>query len=212
MWTKNYKNLVKTVLTCGRWGQTSTSETSTAAFSDEYFFNYKAPDGKIYDIMNRTTSFGRALPVWVGDSLKDNRNFTKPKLLTTPTTSFTSMSLDWYLHVGFGSDSTTPTELDYKLGSHITTISEVNLTATNALNTNGTFTTDCEVIVKATADITINEIGLFLPVYRYAPLSGSGTGNYVLMNRIVLDEPVSIATDEVATVRFSITTPEINFS
>lgn len=110
----------------------------------------------------------------------------------------------------FGSGSTPATKADYKLESPITS----GLRITNPYNLvwsddgNGKHTAIADLIVRNTseAEINIHEIGIFTPLSQTSSDSVSGcTFNNVLMERTVLDEPVTIAPGESKLVTYKIT-------
>ena len=114
--------------------------------------------------------------------------------------------------VWFGTGSTPATKADYKLESPI----ESGLTITNpsALvwenDGNGKHTVYADFIVRNTTDAEINiyEIGVFTPFSAKSSTSLNATGytvNYILMERTVLDEPISILPGESKLVTYKIT-------
>lgn len=213
MWTRNYKNILITNMTVANGGATTTSGSSFG--TDSYHFNFKTPSGNVYEIATHATSaYSQTINGCFASRAHTTFTLSSSVSLITSFTGTAAKSSST-VHVGFGSGTTTPSESDYALETPITKITRVTSSASPVLNANGTITIAYSIQISATADVTINEIGLFLPVSYYGAASSASSANYqyyALVNRMVLDEPVSIASDDSATITFSITTPTITFS
>ena len=219
MWTRNYNNLLNTAMTKVSKG---VDGVSPYPFDDTYTGNYKNALGKIYEICNynthRTTSYSNmnsiARPAFVKQS--SGTEFTSSVSLLSDIQSANGISYASEgnrIWVAFGSSDDEETYDDYMLENLITSFISNSLTGKATQNADGTMTVDYKILLTATADFTIKEIGIFSCVPFYAPDSSSGAYAYfALINRIVLDEPITAVTDEVVHVNFSITTPKISIS
>lgn len=116
-----------------------------------------------------------------------------------------------YQGVYFGSGSTPATKADYQLENPIT--SGLSITNPSDLvwqnDSDGKYAAIADFLVRNTteAEVNIYEIGVFVPV---TTSSGSAANlqipvNYVLMERTVLSEPVTIAPGEAKLVTYKIT-------
>lgn len=102
--------------------------------------------------------------------------------------------------VYFGTGTTPPTMDDYKLaGDVFTTHSTVASVTTVHEDTLSTVTALYNVCNTGTADVTIGEIGLVSTIYQ----GSSGLG-YMMIERTVLDEPVTIPAGGVGQVTYTI--------
>ena len=217
MWTKNYKNMIKTLATCLNEAHNSSSAVSGYPISDTYFFNFKAPNGKVYEIRHypdQNASYNEAYSVIPVIAKRDYSGALSASciFLTDQTKVFSSsVPSKGRVYYSFGSDGTAPTELDYKLGAQITQVTIKNSSTAPTMNEDGTVTVAYTIIFTADADITIREVGLFFEAPRYA-YSSSCEGNFALINRIVLDTPVSVANGDVAQIQFSVTSPTVTFA
>lgn len=110
-----------------------------------------------------------------------------------------SFSQSSFVHFGEG---TTPATLDdYKLESRITsgiTVSEQSVISSLVDNV---VTRKANYILKNTSssDITIGEIGIYRPIFY-----GTGSTTYFLLERTVLDEPITIPSSGTGTVNYTI--------
>lgn len=113
--------------------------------------------------------------------------------------------------VAFGSDGTTATENDYKLGSQITGISVPTTptveTVFDDVNHLYIARLDYAVSNNTGSDITIREIGVFsrfnsTTTRGNAASSSASTRYSIMMDRTVLDSPVTIPNGTAATVRY----------
>lgn len=210
MWTRNYKNLICTMTTLLAEGNSS---GSAANFGDNYHFNFKNPSGQLREICNYATSSNYAYYCTTGRLVYRAANSTRYQSGIEVITDQTKTKLPpdkCNISIGFGSSDNDATELDYALGSQISALTSLSAIATPTLNDDGTFTIDYQVVIQTTEDITIREIGLYKVCQYYN--SSSSVSEYALINRIVLDSPISVASGEVATVAFSVTTPKIAFN
>lgn len=205
MWTRNYKNMLFTVCTAMKEGCDGSGNT----FGDNYYFNYKDTSGTLREICNFTN--GNAYMTYPGLVYGSSSTSGAVKAYVDTITNITAKPAysPYNLFVGLGSSATEETELDYTLGNEITAFTKNSANGNAVLNTDGTVTITYQVVVTATADITIREIGLFKQVLYAA--NNSAMRN-ALINRIVLDSPISVASGEVANVTFSVTTPKITFN
>ena len=215
MWTRNYQNLLNTIISCGNVGQKTALGTSGTTFGDAYCWNFRAPNGNVYDIvtLNEYADYGNEVATAFLIRNASGTYTSSIQMQTTPTDYCSSSNNT--LFVGFGSSGEAATFEDYKLHSHITSgYSTLSRTATPTLNADGTVTINYKIIISATADLTIQEIGIFKTINYLAHTSSSNDREayYALINRIVLDEPVSVATNQTSTITFSITTPKITLS
>lgn len=126
--------------------------------------------------------------------------------------SSTTLTSQNFSGLYFGTGSTPATKADYKLESPIT--SGLTITNPSALvwdnDGNGKYTACADFIVRNTTESEINiyEIGVFVPTTpkgTAAVSSTQGTVNYVLMERTVLDEPITITPGESKLVTYKIT-------
>lgn len=212
MWTRNYKNIISTLLFCENRGYNGTSSN---AYGDAYAFNFKAPDGVVREICtaNDYTNYSSLVTsAVISRNIGNVNSFAHLVRLLTAQAQQSTGQVGRTIYVGFGNSANAESMEDYALGSMLDTLSLNTGTGTVTLNNNGTLTVDYRVLVTASADCTIQEIGLYMPVYYYSCPNSASPYYYALINRIVLDEPVSIAAGEVGNVTFSITTPEINFN
>lgn len=112
--------------------------------------------------------------------------------------------------VAFGSDSTAPTENDYTLGSQITGISAPAPTIETVIDTTNwryIARLDYAVSNNTGTTITIAELGLFEVFYvattRGATPSASSSNRHSFMiDRTVLDTPITIPNGSAAVVRY----------
>lgn len=107
-----------------------------------------------------------------------------------------------YGYVYFGTGTTPATLDDYKLESIITSgisISEQSETSSLADNV---ITKKATYILKnnSSSDITIGEIG----IYKYINYGSSSNASFFLLERTVLDEPITIPADGTGTVNYTI--------
>ncbi len=212
MWTRNYQNIISSNIGCKNIGLNGGSNN---AFGDNYCLNFKDPNGSVREICSYNTSSNMGQYVSRGTFIyrnkgSDNTYYAYPSAITSQSQALSGAFSPGMLYVGFGSSATPATFEDYALESFVSNFSQKSASGSVTENADGTFTIDYQIIISATADITIQEIGLFLPT-PYMPVS-SGTTNYAyyaLINRIVLDEPVSIASGAVGNITFSVTTPKI---
>lgn len=216
MWTKNYKNIIKTLATCLNQAHNSSSAVSGYPISDTYFFNFKAPDGKVYEIRHypdQNASYNEAYSVIPVIASRDYSGTLSASCyyINDQTKSSEANPGKGQLYYSFGSDGTAPTELDYKLGAQISQVTIKNALSVPTMNEDGTITVTYTVIFTANANITIREVGLYFLTPRYC-YSSNGYGNYALVNRIVLDTPVSVANGDVAQIKFSVTSPTVTFA
>lgn len=212
MWTRNYKNLIATNLAMISRGY---SGTSPSEFGGKYSFNFKDSSGQIREFCTQPASnnngFGGSLVPFVVREM--NGLWTTSFDILTNQTSIPSVSTAQFhsTFIGFGSSEAEESELDYALKEEISNIKRENVTVEVTSDDDGTITLDCKVVISATADITIREIGLFKPVV-YGYSTYNNYGKLMLCNRIVLDSPISVASGEVATVTFSVTMPKVSFN
>ena len=214
MWTRNYQNIIYANAICKSIGYTGTSAN---AFGDNHCLNYKEPGGTLREICtwssNVSSYFNKGTFIARITNAAENKFYSAPVTLTDQTATIVGDGFYHKIMIGFGSSATPATFEDYALESFISNVTEKSGTGVVTINDDGTFTIDYQIIISATADITIREVGLFLPTsYRPGTSSSMVHGSYALINRIVLDEPVSIAKDSVGNITFSITTPKITIS
>ena len=218
MWTRNYNNLINTVISFSSQGNTT---TSTKSFGNGYLFNFKNAAGSVYEICTYSVSGDRgnfrSHPAFVTHSGSNSSSDTRTCTVTVikDQTSVSSANEMGKMLVGFGSSAAAETYEDYKLGTIITGLNQNSATATVIQNADGTLTLNCQILITATSDITIQEVGIFRPMsYRSVPSSGGTSNVYypALLNRIVLDEPISVTSGNVANVTFAVTTPKISIA
>ncbi len=145
----------------------------------------------------------------IGHSMKYGRC---KSLAATYSASTTVISSIGYPGVYFGTGSTPATKSDYRLESPITS----GLTITNPSDLvvdsdgNGKYTFIADFIVRNTTESEINiyEIGVFCPICTdmgYYNASSNVKWAMVLMERTVLDEPITIPAGESKLVTYKIT-------
>lgn len=214
MWTRNYNNLLNTVITNVSEGYNG---ASPHPFGDTYTGNFKNALGNIYEICTYNTTNNAPL-TWIARAPLAYRKSgtavsTEIALLTNVQSGLQSESghHKGKIFVAFGVSDDEETYEDYRLDDVITNFILNNSTATATENGDGTLTINYHLMLTATADFVIREIGLFLPI-PYHPTSASNItyGYYALVNRMVLDKAISAVKDEVVHVNFSITTPKIS--
>lgn len=208
MWTRNFINIIQTCITMRTEGKSGASDHEFGA--TDYFFNYKNPSGSVMDIstFNNYSSYAylRTYPSFL---------YNTGGYLTLIKSQTSSMSVSMWgctIFIALGSSDQVPDEMDYKLIDMITSITSKSATCTVTRNTDGTLTANYDLIFIADSDITVNEIGLFLPVYPQAYSSSSNKPDPCLVNRMLLDSPLSVASGEIGHVKFSITTPKITIT
>lgn len=210
MWTRNYRNIIYTNAICQSVGLNGYSSN---AFGDNYFGNFKDPNGSLREIATYPASSGGlgGKGTFVSCSSQASKTYiSTPSTITSQTDSIKGSFTPNILKVGFGSSATPESFDDYALESIISDYLTKSATGVITANADGTFTIDYQILISATADITIQEIGLFLPTsYQVVSNSSVSHGYYALINRIVLDKPVTIANGSVGNITFSITTPKI---
>ena len=213
MWTRNYLNIIYTHAICQSVGLNGYSSN---AFGDNYFGNFKDPNGSVREIATYNGSSGSigGKGTFVSRASVTNKTYiSTPSTISDQSTVLSGNFTPNILKVGFGSSATPESFDDYALGSIISGYLTKSATGIVTENQDGTLTIDYQIIISATADITIQEIGLFLPTsYQVVSSSSVNHGYYALINRIVLDTPVTIANGSVGNITFSITTPKITIS
>ena len=106
----------------------------------------------------------------------------------------------------FGDDATPPTPADYKLSGNVI----ANLTLTHSvarvMKSDGCAEITNTVLVTNgnTNDVTIKEVGLFTQITAYNPTSSSGLSSYTMVDRTVLDTPVTIPAGGIGQVTYTI--------
>lgn len=215
MWTRNYNNLVNSLITQNNHGKNA---TSSKAFGDGYTGNFKNPLGAVYELCtcnpstnNYSNYISRAAFARQDSNgvygaelslLKDTQVVLTP---TTPVSKFPNN-----IYVALGDSDTAETYEDYRIDDVITAFIENAKSATVTENADGTLKIDYHLVLTATDTITIREIGIFMP-FAFQAISGtSSCAFYTLVNRIVLDEEISAVKDDVVHVDFSIVTPKIS--
>ena len=204
MWTRNLKNLIQTAVTIRTEGKSGQSEHAFGA--EDWSFNYKNPGGYVYDfcMFNAYSSYGfmRTYPTCLyatGGNVQ----------IITSQTTYADSGSGAKLFIGLGSSDQAPDEDDYKLVEMISTVTSKSAACTTARNDDGTITARYDLIFTATADVTVKEIGLFMQAYPQVYSSNTNKPHFILVNRMLLDKPLSVASGEVGRVRFSVTTPKI---
>ena len=214
MWTRNYNNLLNTVVTNVSVGYNG---VSPHPFGDTYTGNYKNTLGNVYEICTYNNTSNAAL-TWLARAPFVYRSgatslSAEVSLLTNIQSTLTGDNghQKGKIFVAFGESNDAESYEDYMLENVISKFILNSATAQVTENGDGTLTIAYHIMITATDAFTIKEIGLFLPV-AYHPTSASNVyySYYALINRIVLDEPISAVTDEVVHVNFSITTPKIS--
>jgi hypothetical protein len=187
---------------------------SSFEFGNNYLFNYKNTKGNVNEICTYYSTDSYANTVSKSAFLNGSGgSFTARVTTLTSLDEWFRSSSTYTVYVALGSSSTEPTYDDYTLGSLITSYSQDSAAAPVTRNDDGTYTIDYRIIITATADITVREIGIFKPIaHKAATYSSDYNSYYALLNRMVLDEPITIASGESANVSFSITTPKISIS
>lgn len=212
MWTKNYENIINTRAFCANQGYGS---TSPHPFDETYRFNCKSHTGKIYEIQTYN-SYGSSAGLYhtYGAFVTRDTEDVFSSYVVVRTSFPDTVSNSRNLHIAFGSSNTEESRLDYNLGALVSDFTTNATKATVTANTDGSLTINYQILITATADITIQEIGLFLDAKYNRSSTNASTAYsfFALINRIVLDEPVSVASGEVANITFSVTTPIISFT
>ena len=214
MWTRNYNNIINTMLTNISNGY---SGASFHPFDDSYTGNFKNTAGTIYEIAtynsNNNYSRYRTYAAFVrrtsGSELKSGA-----QLLTNiqgKVYGYPNTDSEGTLLVAFGKSDDDESYEDYMIEDVITSFILNSGTSTITENADGTLTIDYRIMFTATDEIEVKEIGLFLPVF-YVGANNSNDCYYALINRMVLDTPITAVKDEVVHVNFSITTPKISIA
>lgn len=112
-----------------------------------------------------------------------------------------SSSLAQNAFVYFGKGTTPATLDDYKLESRITSGMTINEQSIISSLVDNVVTKKASYILKNTSssDITIGEIGIYRPIFY-----GTGSVTYFLLERTVLDEPITIPSGGTGTVTYTI--------
>jgi hypothetical protein len=215
MWTRNYNNLVNSVITLNNQGQ---GGASGKAFGDGYTGNFKNPLGAVYEICtynpnaNNYSNYtahapfvSRASNGTYGAGISLLKNI---QSVISPTTAISEFPNK--IFVALGDDDTAETYEDYRIDDVITAVIENAKTATVTENADGTFKIDYHLVVTATEAITIREIGIFVLMPYTAINTTSNCAYYALVNRIVLDQEISAVKDDVVHIDFSVVTPKIS--
>lgn len=105
-------------------------------------------------------------------------------------------------YIVLGRGRTPATVNDYKLENMIT--SGLSATVSNSVDENGDCTQKLVITNTSSGDITIGEIGLSAPFYRSTISSDRGMA---LMDRTVLDEPVTIPAGGIGMIDYTIKIP-----
>lgn len=215
MWTRNYNNLVNSVITQNNHG----GGVSSKPFGDGYIGNFKNPLGEVYEICNYNpysnsySNYSAHAPFVARSSssysagvslLKNIQTVASPAI---PVTDFPNK-----IYVALGDSDTGETYEDYRIDDVITAVIENAKSATITENADGSLKIDYHLVVTATDTITIREVGIFV-LMPYASVSNtSNCAYYALVNRIVLDQEISAVKDDVVHVDFSIVTPKISIN
>lgn len=107
-----------------------------------------------------------------------------------------------------GSGNTQPTLSDYTLESIITSGLQGAATSTTGIDSNGNIYLNVDIVITNTSDqsITIREIGWIGVLQCAASVGGTSlSAKYALVDRTVLDNPVTIEAGEYETIRYRIT-------
>lgn len=188
MLTKNYYALLTTAL----MGQNAsgdvaidTSGTTRVLYSNGNYlatsYNYMSA-GAVLAPYNNNGNHENCLEAYIGD-------------MTTASN---------YEPVRFGSGSTPATVDDYKLESvHTNGLTVVSQTAINQSLKNNVITRQYSYILKNTksTDVVVGEIGLFYNGY----YGSSSSRSKFMLDRTVLDEPITIAPGGTGTVVYTLT-------
>lgn len=214
MWTRNYNNLLNTVMTNVSEGYNGTSPNP---FGDTYMGNYKNTLGNIYEICTYNNTNNAAL-TWIARAPFAYRKSgttvsAEVSLLTNIQSALTGETghQKGKIFVALGESDDEETYDDYMLEDVISSFILNSATATVSQNDDGTLTINYHLMLTATDEFTVREIGLFLPI-PYHPTSASNVyySYYALINRMVLGTEISAVKDEVVHVDFSITTPKVS--
>lgn len=215
MWTRNYNNLVNSVVSLNNNGRSGASDKP---FGDGYTGNFKNPLGAVYEICtynSSTNNYGnyvsRAPFVSRNNSGAFGAGLTLLKNTQAVLTNATPVGdLPNKIYVALGDSDTGESYEDYRIDDVITAVIENAKSATVTENSDGTLKIDYHLVVTATDTITIREIGLFVCMPYYAISGSQQCGYYALINRIVLDKEISAVKDDVVHVDFSVVTPKIS--
>ena len=108
--------------------------------------------------------------------------------------------------VYFGSDPTPATENDYKLGSMITSGLSIVNPSNVARSENADLGTVTNSAVYTVTNTSENEINIYEIGWYTDHTSGSSSGlHYLMLDRTVLDEPITIAPGEVEYIVYDLT-------
>lgn len=209
MWTRNYNNLLNTVITSISEGLNG---PSPHPFGDAYTGNYKNPLGNVYEIctFNTNVYIARAPFVYRKSGTTLSAEASLLKNIQTALNSDNGHQKG-KIFVAFGVSDDPESYDDYMVEDTISSFILNSATATVTENDDGTVTVSYRIMLTATAAFTAKEIGIFLPIgYYNNAASGPVYSYYALVNRMVLDTPITAATDEVVHVNFSITTPKVS--
>lgn len=108
----------------------------------------------------------------------------------------------------FGSGDTPAALSDYKLASEITSGLSGAVTDSTGIDGNGNIYLNLDIVLTNTSssDITIKEIGWCGTLYCSTSVGATtGAAKYALVERTVLETPVTIAAGEYETIRYRIT-------
>jgi len=122
------------------------------------------------------------------------------------------LSAGYYgIHVGSG--TTPPTENDYNLENQITSGLSGTSTFSYGIDNDGNAYMHVVLVIRNTsnADITISEIGSFQVVRASSSQfsTGSASNQYVMFDRSLLPQPVTIAPGDYATIQYTFKTTEV---
>lgn len=209
MWTRNYNNLLNSVISNINEGYNG---ASPHPFGDTYTGNYKNPLGNVYEIctFNTNVYLTRAPFVYRKSGTTLSAEVSLLKNIQTALNG-DSGHQKGKIFVAMGVSDDPETYDDYMIEDVITSFIVNSTTASVVENDDGTVTVNYRLMLTATADFTAKELGIFLPIgYMNTTASNVLYSYYTLINRMVLDKPITAVTDEVVHVNFSITTPKIS--
>ena len=211
MWTRNYNNLLNTAVTTISEGYNG---ESPRPFGDTYTGNYKNPLGNIFEICTFTANVYLARAPFVYRKNAAGCPVAAEVSMLKNTQNSLMNDDGWQkgkIFVALGASNDPESYEDYMIEDVISSFILNSATATVTENDDGTLTVSYRIMITATAEFTAKEIGIFLPIAYYNNnTSGRAYSYYALINRMVLDEPITAVTDEVVHVNFSLTPPKIS--
>lgn len=165
--------------------------------------NFKALAGLI---LTRSSSNKGVLPITAYNGTQYWLSPSSFPFLQSPTFSYTNSASSVGICVGSGNTPAAMT--DYQLETPNTSGLSASIVQTFGLdnNSNPTLTFDITFTNTSTAAKTIREIGYRQNLNGATELNGSGSNRVCLLDRTVLDSPVTIEAGEIGVIRYVLKT------